>query len=88
VFARGKFTFNRRFIETKFSGFFGVVRREAEKDLLLTVKAARDEYLVNRISRITGNEMHVEVRKGGASQEVVIPFAEISEMKLKHKDAA
>lgn len=88
VFARGKFTFNRRFFETKFSGFFGVVRREAEKDLMLTVKTARGEFLVQRISRITGNEMHLEVRKGGASQEVTVPFTEVTEVQLKHKDAA
>ena len=88
IFARGKFTFNRRFFETKFSGFFGVVRRDAEKDLLLTVKTARGEFLVQRISRITGNEMHLEVRKGGASQEVTVPFTEVTEVQLKHKDAA
>ncbi|HMP82359.1 MAG TPA: hypothetical protein PKA41_06585 [Verrucomicrobiota bacterium] len=88
VFSRGKFTFNRRFFETKFSGFFGVVRREADKDLTLTIKSARGEYQVQRISRITGNEMHLEVRKGGAAQEVTVPFTEVTEVQLKHKDAA
>src|SRR5262249_54821726 len=52
TFQRGQFTFNRRFIETKFSGFFGVVRRDTDRDLLLIVKAMRGEYVAERISRI------------------------------------
>lgn len=87
VFKRGQFTFNRRFIETKFPGFFGVARREADKDMVLVVKSARGQYEATRITRITGNDMHVEVHKGGASHEVPVPFTEIMELILKHKDA-
>jgi len=87
VFQRGAFTFNRRFFETKFPGFFGVVRREAEKDLLLVIKAARGEYTGTRITRIAGNDLHLEIHKGAASEEVLIPFTEIKEVQLKHKDA-
>jgi hypothetical protein len=87
VFQRGQFTFNRRFIETKFSPFFGVVRREADKDMQLIIKSARGEFNVHRISRISAGDLHAEVHRGGVSSEVVIPFAEIQEMKLKHKDA-
>jgi hypothetical protein len=87
VFQRGQFTFNRRFLETKFSGFFGVARRAAEKDLVLKVKTTRGEFVVQRITRIASNEMHIETAVGGAIQEVMVPFAEIQEMKLKHKDA-
>lgn len=84
VFQRGAFTFNRRFIETKFSGFFTIVRREAEKDLVLVIKAARGTFTAQRITRITGNEFYVQVQKGAASEEVMIPFAEIQEIQLKH----
>ena len=87
VFQRGAFMFNRRFLETKFPGFFGVVRREAEKDLVLTIKAARGEYVVDRISRISANDLHAQVRKGPATEEVMIPFTEIQEIRLKHKDS-
>ena len=87
VFQRGQFTFNRRFIETKFSGFFGVIRRDAEKDLVLVIKTARGQYVASRISRIAANEMHVEVKSGHASSEVDIPFGEIQEIQVKHKDA-
>jgi hypothetical protein len=87
IFQRGAFTFNRRFFETKFAPFFGVVRRDTEKDLVMVIKAARGEYHGTRISRISGNDLHLQVTKGNASEEVMIPFTEIKEVQLKHKDA-
>ena len=87
IFQRGAYTFNRRFLETKFAGFFGVVRRDAEKDMVLIIKAARGEYHGTRISRISANDLHLQVVKGSASEEVLIPFTEIKEIQIKHKDA-
>ena len=87
VFQRGQFTFNRRFIETKFSNFFGLVRRDADKDLLLVIKTPRGEFIAHRITRIAANDMHVEIRKGAATAETSIPFGEIQEIQLKHQDA-
>jgi hypothetical protein len=86
VFQRGQFTFNRRFFETKFSGFFSVVRRDAEKDMVLVINSARGEFVAQRISRIAANDLHVEVQKGVATKEVMVPFTEIQEVQLKHKD--
>ena len=88
VFARGAFTFNRRFFETKFPGFFGAIRRDADKDMLIVIKSARGHYAAQRITRITANDVHVEVHKGPASEEVMVPFSEIQEIQLKHKDAS
>ena len=79
--------FNRRFFETKFSGFFGIVRPEADKDKVLQVKTARTLFVAERISRITASEVHFEVLRGGSRQEVMVPFAEIQEIKLKQKNA-
>ena len=87
VFQRGQFTFNRRFFETKFSGYFAVIRREAEKKMELTVKTGRAQYVVERITRIATNEMHVEVGLSAVKQEVMVPFAEIIEIQLKPKAA-
>ena len=87
IFQRGQFTFNRRFFETKFSGFFAMIRRESEKNLMLTVKTGRALFVVERITRIATNEMHVEVAQGAAKQEVMVPFAEIVEVQLKPKSA-
>ncbi len=87
IFQRGQFTFNRRFFETKFSGFFSMIRRESEKNLMLTVKTGRALFVVERITRIATNEMHVEVAQGAAKQEVMVLFAEIVEVQLKSKSA-
>jgi hypothetical protein len=85
VYKRGDSTFNRRFFETKFPGFFRVVPSEAEKDLVIVIKGPKAEYVAKRISRISMNEMHVQTLRGGA--EVAIPFGEIVEVQVKHKDA-
>jgi hypothetical protein len=87
TFQRGQFTFNRRFFETKFPGFFGVVRRDTDKEMLLIIKSTRGEYHGERISRIAANDLHLEIRKGDATSEVMIPFQEIKEIQLKHRDA-
>ncbi|HKW30209.1 MAG TPA: hypothetical protein VJT54_12800 [Verrucomicrobiae bacterium] len=87
VFQRGQFMFNRRFFETKFSGFFSVVRRPAEKDLVLVIKTGRAQLIVQRITRIAANEAYFEVAQGSGRQEVMVPFADIQEIQLKHKDA-
>jgi hypothetical protein len=87
IFQRGQFTFNRRFFETKFAGFFSMIRRESEKNLVLTIKTGRTLLVVERISRIATNEMHVEIPKGAGIQEVMVPFAEIVEVQLKPKGA-
>ncbi len=87
IFKRGQFTFNRRFIETKFSGFFGTTRRGEDKDMVLVIKTGRESYVVERITRIASNDVHIEAAQGAARQEVMVAFADIQEMQLKHKDA-
>jgi hypothetical protein len=87
VFQRGQYTFNRRFIETKFAGFFGMARKESDKDMVLLVKATRGEHAGERITRIAATEMFLQVRRGEATEEVMVPFTEIKEIVLKHKDA-
>lgn len=86
-FKRGQFTFNRRFIETKFSTFFQAVRRGSDKDTVLVVKSGRGEYVANRITRIAASDLHLEVLKGGATQEVQVAFSDIQEIQLKPRDA-
>lgn len=85
VYRRGEFTFNRRFFETKFPGFFRVVPSEAEKDLVFVVRAAKNEYVAKRISRISSNEMHLQLLRGGT--EAMVTFADIIEVQVRHKDA-
>jgi hypothetical protein len=87
IFQRGQFMFNRRFFETKFAGFFGIVRREGDKNKVLLVKTPRGLIVAERITRITANDAHFEVMRGDSRQEVMVPFAEIQEVQLKHKGA-
>ena len=85
VFQRGQFTFNRRFIESKFAGFFGQSRGAADENTLLIVKTASSKLVVERIVRIAASEMQVEVALGEVRQEVTVPFADIQEIQLRPK---
>jgi hypothetical protein len=87
VFQRGQFTFNRRFFETKFSGYFGVVRHGAEKNQTLLVKTGGGQFVVERITRISSGDVHLEVVQDGTHQEIMLPFAQIQEIQLQPKTA-
>lgn len=87
IFKRGEFVFNRRFFETKFAGFFGVLRREADKDMVLTIKTGHGLFVVERFTRITANEMYFLTKRAGGISEMTIPFIEVQEIELRHKDA-
>jgi hypothetical protein len=85
TFRKGEFTFNRRFFETQFPSFFRVVTTEADRDLVLDVAAGKGSVVASRISRISANEAHFKTATG---QEIGVPFSEISQVTLRHKDAA
>jgi hypothetical protein len=87
IFQRGQFTFNRRFFETKFSGFFGMMRTGPNKDMVIVIKTAKGQYVAERVTRISSNDAHFEVVSGASRQEVMVAFGEIQEVQLKHKDA-
>lgn len=87
VFKRGQFTFNKRFIETKFDGFFGTVRHGANKDMVLQVKTSKQQFMVERITRIAATDVHFDAVQGNAHSEIMVPFADIQEITIKHKDA-
>ncbi|MGV3773361.1 MAG: hypothetical protein ACO1QB_10705 [Verrucomicrobiales bacterium] len=85
VYNKSNSTFDRRFFEGKFSGFFRTIPADAEKDLTLVVKTPKAEYIAKRVSRISTTEMHLQLQRGGT--EVSVPFSEITEVSVKHKDA-
>jgi hypothetical protein len=84
VYNRGDHTFNRRFFESKFPGFFRVVPGEAEKDLVLVFKCVKNEFVGKRISRISSNELHLQLLSTG--NEVSIAFNDITSVTVRHKD--
>jgi hypothetical protein len=87
VFTRGEFTFNRRFFETKFAGFFRAIRTEAEKDLVLFFKTNRGNFVGRRITNITPNELYLQTFNNEATADEMIPFIEVMEVQIRHKDA-
>jgi hypothetical protein len=87
VFQRGQFTFNRRFFETKLVSFTRSTPDEKDKDMVLCVESARGNHIAQRIAKILPNDVALLVAKGGATAEVVIPFNEIKEIQIRHKDA-
>lgn len=88
IFRRGDFSFNRRFFETKLASFFRLVPSEADKDMVLFMKTARGEFTGKRIVNITPNEMTLQTFKGTATANEVIPFNDVFEVQIRHKDFA
>ena len=85
VYQRGKTSFNRRFFETKFAGFLKVVPGDADKEIY--VKSSRGEYVGHRLTRVQGNEIILQVQKGEATSDVIIPFPEIVEVQVRPRSA-
>lgn len=83
VFQRGRFMFNRRFFETRFPGFFGSVRGDEDVGKTLLVKTSKGEIAVERILRVGANEAIFEAEFNNVRQEVIVPFADIQEVRLK-----
>jgi hypothetical protein len=86
VFRRGDFSFNRRFFETKLAGFFRLVPGEAEKDMVVHIKSGRGNFTGRRIIRITPAELYLQVFHDNATADEMIPFVEILEVQIRHKD--
>jgi hypothetical protein len=82
VFSRGKFTLNKRFIETKFAGFIGEEKGDA-KTFTMEVKTLKETFAVERIMQVGATEAIFETPNG----QVTVPFADIQEIKLNPKTA-
>jgi len=82
VYTKANTTFERRFFETKFTGFFRLVPADQEKDLVVAIKTAKQEIIGVRISRISATEVHLQTKQGA---EVGVPFSEIAEVAVKPK---
>lgn len=83
IFARGKFTFNKRFMETKFSNYIGVPKGDALKNTM-ELKTSKGEFTVERIAQIELAEVMFETVQSG---QITVPLADIQEIKLVPKPA-
>ncbi len=82
IFARGKFTFNKRFLETKFAGFVGEPGGEALK-FNMSAKTNAAQFAVERIAQIGAAEIIFETPNG----QVTVPFTDLQEITLNPKNA-
>lgn len=83
VFARGKFTFNKRFVETKFAGYLGVPKGDALKHTM-ELKTSKGVFTVERIAQVEAAEVIFETVQSG---QIIVPLADIQEIKLIPKPA-
>ena len=84
-YKRGEFTFNKRFFETKMSGFFGVRPSDVEKGLVFSVKTNKAQLPCNRVVRVTPAEVCLQVLRTNTIEELNVPFADIVEIEIKHR---
>lgn len=84
VYTKSDTDFNRHFFETTFSEFFRVVPSPAIKDMVLEFRGTKKEYIAKRVTRISSNELHVQLLDG--KNEMSISFGEIVQVKLRHKN--
>jgi len=83
VFARGKFTFNKRFVETKFAGYIGEPKGDALK-FSMEVKTAAAHYAVERIMQVAATDLILETTQPA---QVTVALNDILEIKLTPKTA-
>ena len=81
IFPRGKFTFNKRFIETRFGDF--VNGGDQAKKFSMELRSMKAQMAVERIAQIGQNDLIVETPQG----QVSVPFTEIQEIKLNPRNA-
>jgi len=84
IFPRGKFTFNKRFVETKFADFIGVARGDA-LNFTMEVKTLKEQLAVERIMQLTPAEVIFETVQRG---QVTVLLTDIQEIRLNPKTKA
>ena len=79
VYARGKFTFNKRFIETKFAVYLGNnADGDQAKKFAMEVRNMKESLAVQRIVSVSVTELVLQTAAGS----VTVPLTEIQEIKL------
>lgn len=78
VFARGKFTLNKRFVETKFAGFIGQPKGDA-LHFNMELKTSKEQFAVDRLLQVTMTEVVLETVQ---RKQVTVLLTDIQEIKL------
>ena len=74
TWTRGDTRFDRSFFQNNFPNYFKVVLGAAEREMVLALKTGKREYVGQRIKRISGTDVHMELLNG---KEQKISFSEI-----------
>ncbi|MDE2643236.1 MAG: ankyrin repeat domain-containing protein [Verrucomicrobiota bacterium] len=82
TWARGDTRFDRSFFQNNFPNFFKTVLGEAERGFALALKTGKREYIGQRITRISGTDIHMELLNG---KEQKISYSEIGTVDLRPK---
>ena len=82
IWTRGDTRFDRSFFQNNFPNYFKVVLGAAERDMVLAIKTGKREYVGQRIKRISGTDIHMELLNG---KELKISFSEIGTVDLRAK---
>ena len=82
TWTRGDTRFDRSFFQNNFPNYFKVVLGAAERDMVLAVKTGKREYVGQRIKRISGTDIHMELLNG---KELKFSFSEIGTVDLRAK---
>jgi hypothetical protein len=83
IFARGKFTFNKRFVETKFANYMGVPKGEALK-YAMEMKTSQGVFVVDQIMQVSATDVLLDVAGRG---QLTVQLSDIQEVKLNPKKA-
>ena len=74
--------FDRSFFQNNFPNYFKTVLGATERGLVLALKTGKREYIGQRIKRISGTDVHMELLNG---KEQKISFSEIGTVDLRPK---
>jgi hypothetical protein len=84
IYSRGKFTFNKRFIETRFPAFMGAGQGDLAKKFTMEVRTMKDHFTVERIVQVAPTDVIFAAVKRG---QITVALSDIQEIKLNPKDA-
>ena len=82
TWTRGDTRFDRSFFQNNFPNYFKVVLGAAERDMALAIKTGKREFVGQRIKRISGTDIHMELLNG---KEQKISFSEMGSVDLRAK---
>lgn len=88
VYRKGETNINKRFIETKFAGFFKAVPAAPEKDMwLVWVTTTGGEYWSKRVVSISQTELVVSAaQESGEFADQAIPLGDVQEIHLRPQE--